>query len=174
MEKLNDVINNQYGKSDYRLEAEYQKNYDEDMTFRKIANDLKLPTKTLMKYTYILLDNGNSFCGFINILRSDKNKINAEIEIGIKPELQGRGLGTKVTEAFYDQLFGVGYASVTSSVFGFNEASRKMHEKIAGFNGVRIGAYYINGELWPIYIFTTVNPKIIAASPKQKIIISNS
>lgn len=51
MEKLNEVLNNQYGKSDYRLEAEYQKNYDEDMTFRKIANDLKLPTKTLMKYT---------------------------------------------------------------------------------------------------------------------------
>lgn len=51
METLNEVINNQYGKSDYRLEAEYQKLYDEDMTFRKIANDLKLPTKTLMKYT---------------------------------------------------------------------------------------------------------------------------
>lgn len=51
MEKLNEVINNQYGKSDYRLEAEYQKIYDEDMTFRKIANDLKLPTRTLMKYT---------------------------------------------------------------------------------------------------------------------------
>lgn len=51
MEKFKDVINNQYGKSDYRLEAEYQKMYDEDMTFRKIANELKLPTKTLMKYT---------------------------------------------------------------------------------------------------------------------------
>ena len=51
MEKLKDVINNQYGKSNYRLEVEYQKLYDEDMTFRKIANELKLPTKTLMKYT---------------------------------------------------------------------------------------------------------------------------
>ena len=51
MEKLNEVLNNQYGKSTSRLEAEYQKIYDEDMTFRKIANDLKLPTNTLMKYT---------------------------------------------------------------------------------------------------------------------------
>jgi len=51
MEKLNEVLNNQYGTSDYRLESVYQKTYDEDMTFRKIANDLKLPTKTLMKYT---------------------------------------------------------------------------------------------------------------------------
>ena len=51
MEKLNEVLNEQYRKSDYLLESDYQKEYDEDMTFRKIANDLKLPTKTLMKYT---------------------------------------------------------------------------------------------------------------------------
>ena len=51
MEKLNEVLNNQYGASNYRLESVYQKTYDEDMTFRQIANDLKLPTKTLMKYT---------------------------------------------------------------------------------------------------------------------------
>jgi len=51
MEKLVDVLNGRYGKSNYRLEADYQKNYDEDMTFRKVANDLDLPTSTLMKYT---------------------------------------------------------------------------------------------------------------------------
>ena len=51
MENLVDVLNGRYGKSNYRLEADYQKNYDEDMTFRKIANDLDLPTTTLMKYT---------------------------------------------------------------------------------------------------------------------------
>lgn len=51
MENLKDVLNGKYGKSNYRLEADYQKNYDEDMTFRKIANDLDLPTTTLMKYT---------------------------------------------------------------------------------------------------------------------------
>ena len=63
MEKLNEVINNQYGKSNYRLEAEYQKKYDEDMTFRKIANDLKLSTKTLMKYTSKII---NSSCELKN------------------------------------------------------------------------------------------------------------
>ena len=51
MENLKDVLNGKYGKSNYRLEVDYQKNYDEDMTFRKIANDLDLPTSTLMKYT---------------------------------------------------------------------------------------------------------------------------
>lgn len=51
MENLYEVINGKYGKSDYKLEADYQKDYDEDMTFRKIANDLDIPTKTLMKHT---------------------------------------------------------------------------------------------------------------------------
>ena len=51
MENLKDVIKDKYGKSTYKLEKEYQKNYDEDMTFRKIANSTKLSTETLMKYT---------------------------------------------------------------------------------------------------------------------------
>lgn len=51
MESINELLNGKYGKSNYRLEADYQKNYDEDMTFRKIANSLDLPTETLMKYT---------------------------------------------------------------------------------------------------------------------------
>lgn len=51
MEKLTEVINGKYGKSNYKLESAYKKKYDEDMTFRKIANTLDLPTETLMKYT---------------------------------------------------------------------------------------------------------------------------
>lgn len=51
MENLKDVIKDKYGKSIYKLEKDYQKNYDEDMTFRKIANGTKLNTETLMKYT---------------------------------------------------------------------------------------------------------------------------
>lgn len=51
MENLKDVINGKYGKSNYRLEADFQKNYDEDMMFRKIANSLDLPKTTMMKYT---------------------------------------------------------------------------------------------------------------------------
>ena len=51
MENLKDVIKDKYGKSKYKLEKEYQKKYDEDMTFRKIANGTKLSTETLMKYT---------------------------------------------------------------------------------------------------------------------------
>ena len=51
MENLKEVINGKYGKSEYRLEADFQKSYDEDMMFRKIANSLDLPKETLMKYT---------------------------------------------------------------------------------------------------------------------------
>ena len=51
MENLKEVLNSKYGSSNYRLEADYQKIYDEDMTFRKITNDLDLPKTTLMKYT---------------------------------------------------------------------------------------------------------------------------
>jgi len=51
MENIKDVINGKYGKSNYRLEADYQKAYDEDMMFRRIANNVDLPKETLMKYT---------------------------------------------------------------------------------------------------------------------------
>lgn len=52
MESIKDTIKKtNYGKSNYKLERDYQKDYDEDMTFRKICNDLELPTETLMKYT---------------------------------------------------------------------------------------------------------------------------
>ena len=78
MEKLNEVLNNQYGKSDCRLESIYQKTYDEDMTFRKIANDLKLPTKTLMKYTSKIIA---SSCEFKNCKKC-KNLFECKNEIG--------------------------------------------------------------------------------------------
>lgn len=51
MEKLKEVLDGKYGTSKYKLESDYQKNYDEDMTFRKIANSVDLPTETMMKYT---------------------------------------------------------------------------------------------------------------------------
>ena len=51
MENLAEVINGKYGKSSYKLEADYRHRYDGDMTFRRIANELDLPTETLMKYT---------------------------------------------------------------------------------------------------------------------------
>ena len=72
MEKLNDIINNQYRKSDYLLESEYQKMYDEDMTFRKIANELKLPTQTLMKYTSKIT---SSACELKNCKKSLDNPV---------------------------------------------------------------------------------------------------
>ena len=51
MENLNEVLDGKYGKSSYKLESDYRHQYDGDMTFRKVANELELPTETLMKYT---------------------------------------------------------------------------------------------------------------------------
>ena len=81
MENLKDVIKDKYGKSTYKLENDYRKKYDEDMTFRKIANSTKLSTETLMKYTTKLeisskeynnckkckniLERKNEVCGYV-------------------------------------------------------------------------------------------------------------
>lgn len=52
MDNVKEIIkNSKYGKSNYKLERDYQKDYDNDMLFRKICNKLELPTDTLMKYT---------------------------------------------------------------------------------------------------------------------------
>ena len=51
MESVREVINDKYGTSRYKLEANYQKKYDEDVIFRRLANKTKLPNETLMKYT---------------------------------------------------------------------------------------------------------------------------
>ena len=114
-------------------------------------------SRCLMNFSYILLDKNNNYAGYINILRNNANRNNAEIEIGIKPGLQGNGLGRKVLEEFYNQLFSIGYASVTSAVFSFNEPSLKLHEKVAKLDGIRVDSYYINDRLWDMSFYSKTN-----------------
>lgn len=114
--------------------------------------------KTVMNYSYILLDNFNNYCGYVSILRA--NCFNAEIEIGIVPSLQRRGIGTKVISKFYNELFAVGFLSVTSIVFEFNEASIKLHNKVSKCYGKREKSYYIKGRLWDMYYYTKINDKL--------------
>ena len=114
-------------------------------------------SKALMNYSYVLLDENNKYAGYINTLRSNAEGKNVEIEIGIDPKLQNNGLGTRVINKYYDELFSVGCASVTSSVFEFNNPSIKLHEKVAELNGVRLESYYINGRLWDMNMYTRVN-----------------
>ena len=117
-------------------------------------------SKAVMNYSYVLLDNSNNYAGYINILRTNADNRNAEIEIGIDPNLQRKGLGTKVINNFYDELFSVGYASVTSAIFEFNKPSIKLHEKVAELNGIRLESYYINGKLWDMNFYSKVNNKV--------------
>lgn len=77
--------------------------------------------------------------------------------MGIAPHDQQKGLGTMVINQFYDELFSIGYASVTSAVFEFNTPSNKLNKKVADFNGVRLDSYYINGRLWNMNFYTKTN-----------------
>ncbi len=117
-------------------------------------------SKAVMNYNYIILNEDNDYSGYINILRSNANNKNAEIEIGIDPKLQHKGLGTMVINRVYDELFSVGYASVTSAVFEFNKPSLRLHEKVAEFNGIRLDSYYINGKLWNMNFYSKTNDLI--------------
>ena len=116
--------------------------------------------KAMMNYNYIILDKNNNYSGYINILRNNANSKNAEIEIGIVPSLQHKGMGTRVITQFYNELFSVGYASVTSTVFEFNKPSLKLHEKVAELNGIRLESYYINGKLWDMHTYSKTNPLV--------------
>lgn len=129
----------------------------EDKYILELGNEDYSISKAIMNYTYIVLDENNKYSGYISILRNNANSKNAEIEIGIDPNLQHKGLGTKVINRFYDELFSVGYASVTSSVFEFNNASLKLHEKVAQLNGIRLDSYYINGRLWDMNVYSKTN-----------------
>ncbi len=51
MESTKEILNGKYGSSKYKLERDYQKDYDEDIVFKRLANKTKLPTEILMKYT---------------------------------------------------------------------------------------------------------------------------
>ncbi len=117
-------------------------------------------SKLLMNYSYVILDANNDYSGYINILRSNANGKNVEVEIGIDPKLQHKGLGTNVINKFYDELFSTGVASVTSVVFEFNNPSIKLHEKVAELNGIRLESYYINGKLWNMNLYTKTNNMI--------------
>lgn len=132
----------------------------EDKYFLQRGNGNYGISKAVANYTYIVLDEHNNYAGYINILRSNANGKNVEVEVGIDPRLQQRGLGTKVLTKFYDELFSIGVASVTSTVFEFNNPSIKLHEKVAELNGTRIEGYYINGKLWDMNFYSRVNDDI--------------
>jgi len=117
-------------------------------------------SKAFMNYSYILVDDKKDYCGYINILRNNAENKNAEIEIGISPKLQQKGLGTQVINKFYEELFSIGYASVTSAVFDFNNPSIKLHEKVAELNGIRLESYYINGKMWNMNFYSKINESI--------------
>ena len=117
-------------------------------------------SKALMNYSYVILDENNNYSGYINILRTNANGKNVEIEIGIDPKMQHQGLGTTAINRFYDELFSTGVASVTSAVFEFNNPSIRLHEKVAELNGIRLESYYINGKLWDMNLYSKINNTI--------------
>ena len=132
----------------------------EDKYFLQQGNGNYGLSKSVNNFTYVVLNENNEYAGYINTLRTNANGKNVEVEIGIDPTLQHRGLGTSVMNAFYDELFSTGVASVTSSVFSFNRPSNRLHEKVAMLNGIRLESYYVNGTLWDMNIYSRVNSEI--------------
>ena len=112
-------------------------------------------SKAVNNYTYVMLDKDMNYVGYTNILR--ENALNAEIEMALRPEYQSRGIGSSMRKKFYEELFRNGYMSVSSAVFDFNNKSNGLNEKFAKFSGKRIGAYYINGKLWDMNLYTREN-----------------
>ena len=139
----------------------------EDKYFLQKGNGNYGISKALMNYSYVILDNNDNYAGYINILRSNANGKNVEIEIGIDPKLQHNGLGTMVINKFYDELFSIGIASVTSAIFEFNNPSIKLHEKVAELNGIRLESYYVNGKLWNMNFYSKVNSVIEESNGKH-------
>ena len=132
----------------------------EDKYFLQKGNERYGITKALSNYSYVVLDDKNDYAGYINILRTNADGKNVEIEFGIDPRIQHNGLGTMVVNRFYDELFSIGVASVTSNVFAFNNPSLRLHEKVAELRGLRVESYYINGRLWDMSIYSKTNELI--------------
>ena len=132
----------------------------EDKYFLQKGSEKYGIIKALNNYNYLLLDDKNNYVGYINTLRENADGKNVEIEIGISPNLHHNGLGTLVATKFYDELFSIGVASVSSTVFEFNIPSIKLHEKLAKLNGIRLESYYINGRLWNMNYYSKTNSKI--------------
>lgn len=124
----------------------------EDKYFIQEGNGKYGMSRAVQNFSYIILDENMKYVGYTNILRA--NAKNAEIEMALSPEFQSRGIGSSMRRKFYEELFDKGYMSVTSQVFDFNKKSNGLNEKLAKFSGKRIGAYYINGKLWDMNIYT--------------------
>lgn len=56
MESLKNILNNKYHSIDYKLENDFNNSYENNKTFKKVVDSLKLPHKELMKYTTKLED----------------------------------------------------------------------------------------------------------------------
>lgn len=157
---LNEVVKDHIKAMQHR--EDFTMPLGEDKYFIQEGNGKYGMSKAVANYSYVLFDENNHYSGYINILRTNAENKNAELEIGIKPDMQNKGLGTMLLNSFYNELFSVGYASVTSTIFEFNKPSLKLHEKVAEFNGSRIDCYYINGKLWDMNFYTKVNPEIVS------------
>ena len=123
----------------------------EDKYFIQEGNGKYGASKQFLNFDYIVLDKNNNFVGYCNRLGTDGR--NARIDIAISPKYQNMGIGTKLLSCYYDELFRAGYLSVTSYVFDFNEASKKLHDKLATHVGTRKNSYYSYGRLWDMNIY---------------------
>ena len=108
-------------------------------------------SKLVKYFTYVLVNNNNEYCGYINVM--NERGRNAVLELAIKPSLQNKGLGTKLLDKTIEVLLDNGYYAVSSYVFDFNIASNKIHKKLTRYRGKRSKSYYINGVFWDMNLY---------------------
>ena len=124
---------------------------DEDKYIIQEGNGTYGISKLVKNFTYVLVNNSNEYCGYINVM--NERGRNAVLELAIKPSLQNKGLGTKLLDKTIEVLLDNGYYAVSSYVFDFNIASNKIHKKLTRYRGKRSKSYYINGVFWDMNLY---------------------
>lgn len=124
---------------------------------KTLYNDYRLNKKLDEKtgYDYIILNNDGYPIGYVDRLHVDKNNLSTDVEINIfDSESRNKGYGKEAYQTYIKVLRQIGYISIGSVVFGFNNPSIKLHEGLK-FNeyALRNESYFALGKLQDMHYY---------------------
>lgn len=125
--------------------------------YKMIYNDYRLSKKMDDKngFDYFILNENGKTIGYVDRLHINNKNLSTDIEINIfDKSSRKKGYGTKAYQAYVKTLRQIGYVSVGSVVFGFNESSKSLH-KTLGFNkyAIRNKSYFADGKLQDMHYY---------------------
>ncbi len=122
--------------------------------FKTHWNDCR--SKEQLENVDYLIEKGDKLIGYVNLFGKDlyNHKASLEIMIGDKDE-QHKGYGEEALHLFLDEQQKNGpYVNIESTIFEFNDRSKKMHEKIGcNYVGTRKEGYFAYGKLNDMYMY---------------------